>query len=222
MGVTTGAAAGVIPPPGASRHPPRKGEGNAGDSRQGSALTAEEEDIKEKGLVLILEELHGRLDALVFEAYGWPADLSAEQILQRLVALNKERAAEEKAGKVRWLRPDYQVPRFGSDAERARLAEEKRQVREVKRATQGALALDDDLQEMKPKFPTGNKLEETAAVMRVLASAAAPVSIADIARSFSQGKSIERRVELTVSALSRLGHLASTDAAKTFTLRRTP
>lgn len=183
-------------------------------------LTAEEEDIKDKGLVLILKELHDRLDALVFEAYGWPADLSDEQILEKLVALNKERAAEEKAGTIRWLRPDYQIPRFGSDAERARLAEEKRQARELQRATQGSLALDDDLQEMKPRFPTSNELEETAAVMRVLASAAAPLSVPDIARTFAQGKAIEKRVELTVSALARLGHLVSTDKAKTFALRR--
>ena len=66
-----------------------------------------EEGIKTQGLVLILKELHDKLDTLVFEAYGWPASLSDEQILERLVALNKERAAEEGAGKVRWLRgPD--------------------------------------------------------------------------------------------------------------------
>ena len=28
-------------------------------------------------------------------AYGWPADLSDDQILERLLALNLERAAEE-------------------------------------------------------------------------------------------------------------------------------
>ena len=91
--------------------------------------------------MLILKELHDRLDALVLEAYGWPADLGDEQILERLVALNAARAAEEKAGTVRWLRLDYQIPRFGSDAERARLAEDKRRQRELRRATQGTLAL---------------------------------------------------------------------------------
>jgi hypothetical protein len=193
-----------------------------GGSDPFAALTPEEEEVKDKGLLLILKELHDKLDTLVFQAYGWPADLADEQILERLVALNKERAAEEKAGTVRWLRPDYQIPRFGSDAERARLAEEKRQQRELRRATQGALALDDDLQEMKPKFPTNNELEETAAVMRVLASATTPLSTTDIARTFAQGKAVERRVELTVSALARLGHLVSTDKAKTFALRRAP
>ena len=33
-----------------------------------------------------------------------------QQILTRLVALNHERAAEEKRGLIRWLRPDYQAP----------------------------------------------------------------------------------------------------------------
>ena len=30
----------------------------------------------------------------------------------RLAALNHERAAEEAAGHISWLRPDYQIPRF--------------------------------------------------------------------------------------------------------------
>ena len=204
------------PPPQPS---PTRGGGSRAQ-RGSSFLTPEEERIKRDGLVLILKELHDKLDALVFEAYGWPADLDDEEILKRLVDLNKQRALEEKAGKIRWLRPDYQVPRFGSDAERARLAEEKRRQRELKRATQEALDLEDDLQEMKPKFPTGNELEETAAVMRILASAAAPISVADMARSFAQGRAIEKRVELTISALARLGHLTSTDGAQTFALRR--
>ena len=33
-----------------------------------------------------------------------------QQLLCRLVALNHERAAEEKRGLIRWLRPDYQNP----------------------------------------------------------------------------------------------------------------
>jgi len=38
----------------------------------------------------------------VLAAYGWPADLKDEQILERLLALNLERAAEEeKAAKVK-------------------------------------------------------------------------------------------------------------------------
>jgi hypothetical protein len=38
----------------------------------------------------------------VAAAYGWPADLTDEEILEKLLALNLERAAEEaKAAKVK-------------------------------------------------------------------------------------------------------------------------
>jgi len=62
----------------------------------------------------IVAKLHDDLDAAVAAAYGWPADLPPAEIVSRLVALNGERAAEEAAGHVRWLRPDYQRPRFGA------------------------------------------------------------------------------------------------------------
>jgi hypothetical protein len=42
-----------------------------------------------------LDLAHKKLDAAVAAAYGWPADLSDEQLLERLLALNLERAAEE-------------------------------------------------------------------------------------------------------------------------------
>jgi hypothetical protein len=35
---------------------------------------------------------HKKLDAAVATAYGWPVDLSDEEILARLLALNLERA----------------------------------------------------------------------------------------------------------------------------------
>lgn len=40
-----------------------------------------------------LDNAHRRLDAAVAAAYGWPADLSDDAILERLFALNQERAA---------------------------------------------------------------------------------------------------------------------------------
>ena len=42
-----------------------------------------------------LDLAHQKLDAAVAAAYGWPADLADEQILEKLLALNLERAAEE-------------------------------------------------------------------------------------------------------------------------------
>ena len=61
----------------------------------------------------MLKQIHEGLDAAVFAAYGWPGTLSDEGILERLVALNHERAAEEAAGKIRWLRPEFQNPQTG-------------------------------------------------------------------------------------------------------------
>jgi len=40
-----------------------------------------------------LANAHAALDASVAAAYGWPADLSDEEVLARLFALNQERAA---------------------------------------------------------------------------------------------------------------------------------
>ena len=39
-----------------------------------------------------LELAHNKLDEAVCAAYGWPGDLSDEEILERLLALNLERA----------------------------------------------------------------------------------------------------------------------------------
>ncbi|HET6572787.1 MAG TPA: hypothetical protein VFG68_04230 [Fimbriiglobus sp.] len=38
---------------------------------------------------------HRRLDTAVSAAYGWPADLSDDELLARLLALNLARAGEE-------------------------------------------------------------------------------------------------------------------------------
>jgi hypothetical protein len=75
-----------------------------------SALTAEDRAIYDAGLVGILREIHDELDAAVFAAYGWPADLTDEEILDNVVSLNAQRIAEERSGIVRWLRPEYQAP----------------------------------------------------------------------------------------------------------------
>ena len=48
-----------------------------------------------------LDLAHKKLDAAVAAAYGFPADLTDEQILEKLLALNLERTAgETKAAKV--------------------------------------------------------------------------------------------------------------------------
>lgn len=120
-----------------------------------NALNASDRCTFDDGLILILKELHDRLDAAVATAYGWPADLSDEEILARLVALNRERKAEEAQGQVRWLRPDYQVPRFATAAQRR-----ERQIEAELVVVAG--------KEQKPSFPTAD-MAQTAAVLGALA-----------------------------------------------------
>jgi len=85
--------------------------------RAGEALTAKDKTIHEQGLVAVLRQLHDELDAAVLAAYGWSdlATTDTDALLDRLVALNAERAAEEAAGHIRWLRPDFQNPSAAVD-----------------------------------------------------------------------------------------------------------
>jgi hypothetical protein len=78
--------------------------------RSGHDLDEAERKIHEQALATVLLNIHDELDAAVLDAYGWPADLSTEDVLYRLIALNEERQAEERRGLIRWLRPDFQQP----------------------------------------------------------------------------------------------------------------
>ena len=78
--------------------------------RSGEPLTDKEKTIHEQGLVSVLKQIHDDLDSAVFDAYGWPHDLTDDEILARLVALNAERAADEARGIIHWLRPEFQHP----------------------------------------------------------------------------------------------------------------
>ncbi|WP_200875616.1 class I SAM-dependent DNA methyltransferase [Hymenobacter sp. IS2118] len=76
--------------------------------RAGQPLSAKEQVTHETGLAAVVLALHQQLDAAVAAAYGWPPALPAAELLLRLVHLNQQRAAEEAAGTVRYLRPAYQ------------------------------------------------------------------------------------------------------------------
>jgi hypothetical protein len=86
--------------------------------RSGAELSPGREAEVVKARARIVAKLHDDLDQAVADAYGWGeewrrAPLPPGEIVARLVKLNAERRAEEEAGHVRWLRPDYQAPRFG-------------------------------------------------------------------------------------------------------------
>ena len=153
--------------------------------------------------------MHDQIDALVAEAYGWPADLSDDEILARLVALNAERAAEEKRGLVRWLRPDYQRARAGV-AGRAEARPDEEQL-------EASLVVVAD-KEQKPLFPVGD-VERTAAVFAALSDARGPLDAKTLARSFRQGAKAEPAIARVLASLGRLGHIYTADG-RDYGLRR--
>ncbi len=189
--------------------------------RTGEALTEKDKVIHEQGLVSVLRQLHDELDLAVLEAYGW-SDLALlmqaangiatptgqslsdarqaldEQLLERLVALNAERAAEEARGLIRWLRPEFQNP-AGSTA-----------------PTQGALdAGDDDVVPVKktaakkqawPKDLT----DQVKAVTATLAASSSPRHADDIAALFTGGSKRPARVAQILDMLTALGRARET------------
>jgi hypothetical protein len=82
--------------------------------RSGATLTKTEQEVHRLAACGVLRDLHHDLDLLVAESYGWSWPEPPALIIERLVALHDARIDEEARGVVRWLRPDYQRPRFGS------------------------------------------------------------------------------------------------------------
>jgi hypothetical protein len=167
-------------------------------------FTPKEEDQRMRGRVDIIAQLHDRLDVAVAEAYGWPADLSDEEIVARLVALNAERAAEERRGIVRWLRPEYQQKKAG-----VATIEKKPEAEQIE-------ALLPEARAAKPTFPR-DAIGQTAAVLADLRSGGSLTS-EQIALRYKQGRKIVGRIDATLQALARLGYVAS--EAGTYSLRR--
>lgn len=171
---------------------------------EAAPLNDKEKAIHEKGLVSVLKQIHDEIDAATFDAYGWPRDLTDEEILERLVALNKERAEEEKRGIVRWLRPDYQIPRFGKG-----LAKE-----EQVEATLDAPAI----AAKAPAWPTGLP-DQIRAVRTALAAAERPLDANTVSRAFKGGKKREVRVSELLESLALLGQVRE-DGGKYFLVDR--
>lgn len=79
------------------------------DLYYGVHLDPKKEAISRQGDIPTLLSLHKELDRAVAEAYGWPVAMPADEILSSLVELNQKRAAEEKSGQIKWLRPEFQT-----------------------------------------------------------------------------------------------------------------
>ena len=166
-------------------------------------LSDKERDVHEAGLISVLKEIHDDIDRAVFEVYGWddlvPAlvgkpgatapspyktaaqEEAEEELLSRLVALNRERAAEERRGIVRWLRPGYQIPKLGHKLEGL---EEGQQVEAVLAVAEPAGG--------KSVWPR-DELDRIRVVRDMLARAAAPLGAESLSAAFKGRNSILRR-----------------------------
>ena len=162
---------------------------------EGPPLDESEQAIHEAGCVSVIHDLHKRIDDAVADAYGWPRDLTDADILARLVALNRERAEEERKGLIRWLRPEYQAAR-GKPV--AQAEEQDEAVLELPEAETQAPALPKDDAAF---YAT---LQNT---LRALARPAEPI---EIARRFRDGGRASRRIERGLLTLAAVGNVRKT------------
>jgi hypothetical protein len=166
--------------------------------RSGEALTAKEKIIHEQGLVSVLKQLHDDLDKAVFAAYGWPGTLTDAEILERLVALNKERAAEEAQGKIRWLRPDFQNP---IEQTQIALGDQRTEDRGQRTDLQSPPSA---LRPLPSALPWPTAIPDQVRVLReVLAAQPGPASAETIARQFIRAR--KDRVEELLKTLVAMG-----------------
>jgi len=161
----------------------------------GEPLDTAEQDQRLRGRIDIIAELHRRIDATTARAYGWPESLDAEAMVARLVALNAERAREERSGTVRWLRSAYQLERSGVEL----LGTRADGSAQIEAALVAPIA-------RKPAFPR-DAVGQTAAVLQHLRGGN-PMTASAIAALYTQGQRAAPRIEATLEALTRLGHVA--------------
>lgn len=185
-----------------------------------SSLSDAERDIHEAGLISVLKDIHDEIDRATFAAYGWE-DLSdrlvskpgatmpsphksedqeaaEEELLSRLVALNLERQDEEKRGLVRWLRPDYQIPKLGHKVPKPEEGEQiEADVSILPKAE-------------KPEWPSDG-LDQIRVVRDVLTRASTPALPDEIAAIFN-GRNTAKRKHRVAHVLETL---VATGAART-------
>lgn len=166
----------------------------------GNQLSRKEQDVRSRGCVLILRELHERLDAAVVESYGWQADIGVEQILDGLVRLNEVRAAEERRGFIKWLRPEYQIEKIGPLAHRGDRIQ---------------AILSTKAKSRKTAFPA-TRLEQAQIVLDIMGRAKAPISAEDIAATFSSPEQTVTDVRDVLQSLARLGQAERCDNGSSF------
>ncbi|KNX40175.1 hypothetical protein ROTO_32990 [Roseovarius tolerans] len=154
--------------------------------RAGQRIEGRDKEIYDQGLIGILRDLHDQIDTAVAAAYGWPATLTDDEILHHLVDLNRERAAEEARGHIRWLRPDYQNP-AGHAA--------------VAKGVQSTMDIGPTVTTAKTPWP--KTLPEQIAAVRATLSDLGTATPEQVARTFQRGRA--GSVQPLLESLAALG-----------------
>jgi len=191
--------------------------------KTGAELNAKEKIIHQHGLVAVLKTLHDELDRTVLAAYGW-SDLAPllevvngngaagtsgtpatrddckraldDALLERLVALNAERAAEEARGVIRWLRPEFQIPASG--------------LTQTPTAEQLEIDTEDTAVAAKPgarRAWPATLPEQVKAVAEILTTAGAPLAEDAIAAHFSGRGAWKKRLPQIIDTLVAVGRV---------------
>ena len=194
--------------------------------RSGEALSAKERVIHEQGLVSVLRQIHDELDAAVLDAYGWsdllpllrvahgndaPAEGQTrdeakrgfdDAVLERLVALNAERAAEEARGLVRWLRPEFQNPQATPTQQAIGTGPEEEPADDVVPTIN-----------IKPQPWPKDAVAQVRAVADALSASAVPLSLDEIAARFTARGPWKKRLPQLLDMLVAMGR-AREDAGR--------
>lgn len=153
-----------------------------------SVLSEEDGEIATRGCVPLMRQYHDAIDAYVAKVYCWPVQLSDEEVLERLIALNHLRALEEANGHVKWLRQAFQAPSYFAPSTQAPLA-----LPEAPKLRAEAI-----------EWPNGLP-GQVVAVAGVVERAGRPVSATDVARAF-KGKRAST-IAPVLDALTGMGRL---------------
>ncbi len=195
--------------------------------RSGDALRANERTIHEQGLVSVLRQLHDELDEAVLHAYGWgdlidtlriahgnvapPEGTTREDakrsfdetVLERLVALNAERAAEEARGHIRWLRPEFQNPQAAAAQQQSSL--------EPGSAADTDETPDTTPATIKPVPWPKDTVDQIRAIADLLAASPTALTLDDIAARFSSRGAWKKRLPQLLEMLTALGRATEQD-----------
>ena len=185
-----------------------------------------------QGLVGVLKALHDELDAAVLQAYGWD-DLAptlrqaqgereqaqgvTDTLLTRLVALNAQRAAEEKAGHIRWLRPEFQNPQNPRSPASDQSLSNQELLAHVSTGLQVDLALNVPPPAAKtapglPAWP-GTLPEQVRAVAQVLSTAPQAMPLSALEASFKGKGPWKKGLPRILETLEALGRARRVEAA---------